>query len=99
MTQPPASPRKGKRLLVAALGVATVSFASGQGCGSDSGTERFTSGNLIPAPPLEAGAFPRDAALPEALPDAQAKDAGVLPPSGNLPPPPAPAPPKARHSP
>jgi glycerate-2-kinase len=56
MTAPPSSPRKGKRLLVAAVGVATVSFAACDGCGPR--VETITSGNLMPTPAQEAGAEP-----------------------------------------
>jgi hypothetical protein len=77
MLAPASRPRQGKRLLVAAVGVATVSFVSSQGC--QPRTETFTSGNLLPAPPYEAGAEP-----------VTLRDAGPeLPPSGNLPPEPS----------
>lgn len=67
--------RKGKRLLVAAIGVATISYMSSQsGCKREP-TATTTSGNLVP-PPAEAGPVPPD-------------DIGVQS-SGNLvPPPPA----------
>lgn len=82
---PPA--RKGKRLLVAAVGVATVSFISGQGCEPD--TTSFTSGNLLPAPPLVSGSTP-DAGDASSVGDA-ASDNDVhttIVVSGNLLPPP-----------
>ena len=42
--------------MVAAVGVATVSFVGCQSC--EPRVETFTSGNLLPAPPQEAGAEP-----------------------------------------
>lgn len=62
--------RQGKRLLVAAVGVATVSYV-GSACGVQ--TSSTTSGNLVPPPPREAAA---------AEPDAS--DRKFISPSGNL---------------
>jgi hypothetical protein len=60
--------RRGRRLLVAAIGVATVSYASSQsGCKREP-VSSFTSGNLIP-PPADAGTPP------------PAQDVDVAPPS------------------
>jgi hypothetical protein len=56
MAAPPSRPRERKRLLVAAVGVATVSFVACDGCGPR--VETFTSGNLLPAPAHEAGPAP-----------------------------------------
>jgi hypothetical protein len=83
MAPPTRSPRKGKRLLVAAVGVATVSFVSSQGC--EPHTETFTSGNLLPAPPYEAGISP--VTSPDAADHAPLDASGPLPTSGNLLPP------------
>lgn len=94
--------RPGKPLLLATIGLATLSYASAQGCGDD---EPTGSGNLLP-PPQDAGLDaskdsgppilldsgnllappPQDAAADSALGDA-ALDA-QLPSSGNLVPPP-----------
>lgn len=52
--------RKRKRLLVAAVGVATISYTSSQGCERESITTT-TSGNLVP-PPADAGRV-QDAAV------------------------------------
>jgi hypothetical protein len=49
--------RRGRRLLVAAIGVATVSYASSQGGCKREPVSSFTSGNLIP-PPADAGPPP-----------------------------------------
>jgi hypothetical protein len=65
--------RKGKRLLVAAIGVATASYVGSSGCNrAQVGTA--TSGNLMAPPPAEA-------AVPS--PDG-AGDAEPIQPSGNL---------------
>jgi len=85
--------RKGKALLVAAIGVATVSYL--KGCAEDH--QSFSSGNLLPGPPDPAltrdaaadGAAPSDASLPGSgnlLPPPG--DASLPPVSGNLLPPP-----------
>jgi hypothetical protein len=47
--------RSGRRLLVAAIGVATVSYASSQGGCKREPVSSFTSGNLIPPPAADAG--------------------------------------------
>jgi hypothetical protein len=70
--------RRGRRLLVAAIGVATVSYASAQsGCKREP-VSSFTSGNLIP-PPADVGAPPSeqgsDAAAPSTT-DAGGADTG-----------------------
>jgi hypothetical protein len=83
MSDPTRSKRKGKRLLVAALGVATVSYLNAQGCTEE--TERFTSGNLVPGPPDFVTTGDGGAA------DAARIDTGIdtgIPTSGNLLPPP-----------
>ena len=93
--QPPFKPkgRKGKALLVAAIGVATVSYL--KGCAEEH--QSFSSGNLLPGPPDPAltrdaaadGAAPSDASLPgtgNLLPPPG--DASLPPVSGNLLPPP-----------
>jgi hypothetical protein len=94
--------RRGKRLLVASIGVATVSYLALQSGCTDLGEETFTSGNLV-APPLDASVepvLPGDAARPaDAGSDALIGSGNLLPPpadassdalitSGNLLPPP-----------
>jgi hypothetical protein len=91
--------RKGKRLLVAAIGVATISYVSSQsGCKREP-TSTTTSGNLVP-PPAEAKPTPPDdigvqssgnLVPPPAADAGRGQDAAIevpLPPSGNLVPPP-----------
>jgi len=73
MSEQPERKRKGKRLLVAAVGVATASYVIGSGCGVQ--TSSTTSGNLVPPPP-------RDAAAPQQ--DEDASDRMFLSPAGNL---------------
>lgn len=63
--------RNGKRLLVAAIGVATVSYV-GSACGVQ--TSSTTSGNLVPPPPRDAA----DVGSPDA------SDRNFISPSGNL---------------
>jgi hypothetical protein len=58
---------KRKKLLVATLGVAAVSFV-----GCRSATQ--TTGNLVPPPPQDSGTPPRDAA--SSTPELAAPDAG-----------------------
>jgi hypothetical protein len=98
MAAPAAPERNRKRLLVAAIGVATISYASSQGC-EPQPTMTSTSGNLVP-PPADANPLPpaRDAELPSSgnLLPPPPRDAGppqdaapdALPTSGNLVPPP-----------
>jgi hypothetical protein len=79
MVPPPARPRTGKRLLVAAVGVATVSFASTQGCEPEGGGYTIvTSGNLVAGPPYEAGTSAVTA--PDARLPGPASDASVVDP-------------------
>jgi hypothetical protein len=70
----PARPGR-KRLLVAAVGVATASFLGKQGCSSPPRYETFSSGNLVP-PPHEAGASAASEgdAGPDGASSAQAQD-------------------------
>jgi hypothetical protein len=68
----PARPGR-KRLLVAAVGVATASFLGKQGCSSPPRYETFSSGNLVP-PPHEAGAASEGDAGPDGASSARAQD-------------------------
>jgi len=71
-----AKPRKGRALLVAAIGVATMSYGGVQsGCS----TSITTSGNLVSPPPADAGTG-----------DAGSDKDASMPTSGNLLPPPEP---------
>lgn len=75
--------RRGRRLLVAAIGVATVSYASSQGGCKREPVSSFTSGNLIP-PPADAGrVLPEQGveAAPPPISDASLPTSGDLPPS------------------
>jgi len=77
--EPTSKPRKGRALLVAAIGVATMSYGGVQsGCGSTI----VTSGNLVSPPPADAGAGDAGAG------DAGSDKDGSMPVSGNLLPPP-----------
>lgn len=72
-------PRRGRALLVAAIGVATMSYGGVQsGCG----TTIATTGNLVSPPPAEAGAGDAGAG------DGGSDKDGAMPVSGNLLPPP-----------
>lgn len=84
MTEPMSPKRKGKRLLVAAVGVATASYVSVQGCAEQ--YETVTSGNLLPGPPQ----FEQQDAEPAITRDAAVTQDSSLPTSGNLLPPPPP---------
>jgi hypothetical protein len=91
MTHDPQRQRKRKRLLVASVGVATISFmALHAGCSDD---EPVGSGNLLPPAPVDASTDPaiaRDAAS-DASSDALVSSGNLVAPppptSGNLLPP------------
>lgn len=81
MTEEHKPKRRGKRLLVATIGLATLSYAGAPGCGDDLGT----SGNLLLPPAQDAG---RDASM-DAGGDLGTPTGNLLPPplyqdSGNL---------------
>jgi hypothetical protein len=85
MREDPPHKRKGKRLLVASVGVATASYLALQSGCTELGEETYTSGNLLPPPQDSSidGATTQDAAQPAD----GGSDALIV--SGNLLPPPA----------
>lgn len=86
MEKPPAKPRRGKKLLVASVGVATVSFMALQvGCEGDDDAPYPVANLLAPVDASTDYATIRDATL-DAAGDAQIDSGRLLPlpPSANL---------------